>query len=55
MQRVGLHQQPTELHAIEELPQSLDLAATVWGSPGTVDSDQRPVTVSLWATVNCCS
>ena len=25
-----------------------------WGSPETVDSDQRPVTVSLWATVNCC-
>jgi len=26
-----------------------------WCSPETVDSDQRPVIWSLWATVNCCS
>jgi len=31
MQRVRLHQQPTELDAIEQLAQSLDLAATVGG------------------------
>ena len=31
MQRVGLHQQATELHAIEELPQGLDLAADICG------------------------
>ena len=31
MQRVGLHQQATELHAIEQLAQSADLAAAVGG------------------------
>jgi len=28
---------------------------TLWGSPETVDSDHRPVSVSVRTTVNCCS
>jgi hypothetical protein len=35
MQGVGLHQQPIELHAIEQIPQGLDLAGAV-GSIGVL-------------------
>ena len=43
MQRVGLHQQPTELHAIEQLPQSLDLTAAVGGVGALSDRDAEAV------------
>ena len=43
MQRVSLHQQPTELHAIEQLPQSLDLAAAVGGVGALSDRDAEAV------------
>jgi len=45
MQRVGLHHQATTLHAIEQLPQGLDLAAAVGDVGALSDRDAEVVRI----------